>query len=170
MARQAVRAVGLDDIIGNILHDDGPLLALTLRAHLSLEALLVELINTVEPGDHVWKWNFPTKTDKAVQHGLVRSELKVALDRLNDFRNDFGHIFGHSVGLIQVHALAQDIGPLAFDAFEGVDLSSIEETAESYGGDLGILTELLWTLGFELASELMERGGRDVFAARANGS
>lgn len=34
-----------------------------------------------------------------------------------------------------------------------------------YGGELGVLAEILWCLSFEVAHAMMDAGGRDLFSA-----
>ena len=64
--RMPNRSVELDDIIsGQILGDDPEVIALVLKIHLALEALIIELIQTKESSDRTYKLSFPDKTKRA---------------------------------------------------------------------------------------------------------
>ena len=164
MVRKAIRPVQLNDVISTAFEDDGSLLNPTLRGHLVIEALLVELITTVEAGDHIWKWGFPVKTNFALDHNLITGGIKQALDCFNDFRNDFAHIFGFAITDHDVHQLARRLEKHGVDFSDSVGHQPFKEAMQSYGGEAGILSEILWCLAFELAHSLMERGGRDLFS------
>lgn len=162
---KAARSVGLDDIISTAFADDGSLLGPTLKGHLAMQALLVELIQVREPGDSAWNLNFPGQTQKAVDLSLMPTHLKLALDRFNKFRNAFAHVFGHAVPVEDVHALARELEDYGVDFSDSVGNRPLHDALSDYDGDLGILQEILWCLCFEVAQALMEAGGRDVFSA-----
>ncbi|MHB8283645.1 MAG: hypothetical protein ACYDD1_03120 [Caulobacteraceae bacterium] len=161
---KAARPVGLDDIISSAFVDDGSLLGPTLRGHLALQALLVELIQVRVPSDSAWDLNFPGHTQKAVDLGLLPPHLKPALDRFNRFRNTFAHVFGHAVAVEDVHALARELEGHGVDFSDSLGNRPLNDAVSNYGGDLGILQEILWCLCFEIAHALMEAGGRDLLS------
>ena len=161
---KASRAVGLDDILSSAFADDGSLLGPTLKGHLAIQALMVELIQTRSPGDGAWNLSFPGQTQKAVDLGLLTPETKTALDKFNRFRNTFAHVFGYEVPVADVHALAGELETLGVDFSDSVGHRPLNDAVADYG-ELGILQEILWCLCFEVATALGEAGGRDVFAA-----
>jgi len=137
----------------------------TLRGHLALEALLAELLALRMPEADAWRMNFPQKADAAAGFGFIPPGIGKALKRFNDFRNDFAHIFGHVTDFITVHQLAHELEMLGVDFSDSVGRQSSECATTSYGGDRGVMAEILWCLLYEVAFALMEAGGRDIFAA-----
>lgn len=165
MVRKALRSVRFDDIISTAFTDDRSLLNPTLRGHLVIEALLVELIGLVKSQDDVWKWTFPQKTRFAIDQGIIEPYLKKALDRFNEFRNDFAHIFGYQPDSARVHELARQLEEDGVDFSDSVGAQPLPEALHNYDGESGILQEVLWCLAYEVAYRLAERGGRDLFSA-----
>lgn len=163
--RKAARPVRLEDIVSMaFVEDDASLLNPTLRGHLALEALLVELLALRMPEADAWRMNFPQKADAAAGFGFIRPGIGGALKRFNDFRNDFAHIFGHATDFTTVHRLAHELEMLGVDFSDSVGRQPAEDAATSYGGDRGVMAEILWCLLYEVAFALLEAGGRDVFA------
>lgn len=166
--RKPSRAVELDDIISSqILGDDPEVIALVLKIHLALEAILIELLRLSDPSDKVYRLTFPAKTNALETEGLISSSDRAAFDCVNDFRNDFAHIFGHSVSLAETLALAHNIERRGVDFSDSAGHYSEKEATEYYGGILGILAEIGWCVLFHAAHLLMEAGGRDIFSAAA---
>ncbi|MEF3367021.1 hypothetical protein V3H18_10800 [Methylocystis sp. 9N] len=164
--RKPSRDVQLDDIIaGQWIGVDSDALAIALKIHLALEAILIEMIRLFQPDDKIYKLSFPQKTEKLVQQGYILSADKSAFDRFNDFRNDFAHIFGHRVTLEYALALARDLEALGIDFSDSVGSYSEAEATEYYGGFFGVLEEIGWNILYHAAYNLRERGGRDIFEA-----
>ena len=68
--RKPSRAVELDDIISSqIIGDDPVIVALVLKTHLALEALLIEMIHLSRTDDKIYKLSFPDKTKWLVAEG-----------------------------------------------------------------------------------------------------
>jgi hypothetical protein len=163
--RSPARSVELDDIIaGGILGADSTVVALVLKIHLALEALMIELILLREADPKVYKWNFPTKTDYLVKQGLIQSADKDAFDLFNDVRNDFAHIFGHPYTLRSALGLAKELESKGIDFSDSVGHYSEAKAEEFYGGLVGVLTEIGWCLLFHAGHLLLESGGRDIAA------
>lgn len=163
--RKPSRAVELDDIISSqILGDDPQIIALVLKAHLALEAILIELYKVRDPTDQVYKLSLPAKTSRLVDQGLITPSDKSAFDRFNDYRNDFAHIFGHKVTLAETLSLARDLEKLGVDFSDSAGHFSEAQATEFYGGTLGILAEIGWCVLFHAAHLLTEAGGRDLFS------
>lgn len=165
--RSPARSVELDDIIaGGILGADSEVVALVLKIHLALEALVIEMIHLRKTDPILYKWNFPTKTEYLVTEGLILPTDKEAFDLFNDVRNDFAHIFGHPYTLTDALALAMALEAKGIDFSDSAGHYSAAVADEFYGGLEGILTETGWCLLFHAGHLLMEAGGRDISAAR----
>jgi hypothetical protein len=164
--RSPARSVELDDIIaGGILGVDSTVVALVLKIHLALEALVIELIHLRESDSKLYKWNFPAKTDYLVKQGLIQLADKEAFDLFNDVRNDFAHIFGHPYTLGSALALAKELEANGVEFSDSVGHCSEAEAEEFYGGLDGVLTEIGWCLLFHAGYLLSDGGGRDISAA-----
>ncbi len=161
--RRPSRLVELDDIISSeILGNDPEVIALVMRTHLALEALMIEMIHTFRTDDGIYRLPFPGKSELLRKEGLIGASDQVAFDRFNDFRNDFAHIFGHRVTLVDALALARDLETSGVDFSDSVGRYSPAQAEEYYGGMLGVLGEIGWCILFHAAQALSENGGRDI--------
>lgn len=164
--RKPSRNVELDDIItGQILGEDSDVIALVIKIHLALEALLIEMIRTFRTDDKIYKLHFPTKTETLEKQGLISSTDRAAFDRFNDFRGDLAHIFAHRVTLADALALARDLEAQGVDFSDSVGCYSEAQASEYYGGMLGVLEEVGWCILFHASHALSEAGGRNIFSA-----
>jgi len=164
--RRPSRQVELEDIIsGQILGNDPDVIALVMKVHLALEALLIEMITTFRTDDKIYKLSFPGKTELLHKQGLISASDQAAYDRFNDFRNDFAHIFGHEVTLSDALELARDLEAHGVDFSDSVGHYAPAQAEEHYGGMLGVLSEIGWCILFHAAYGLSEAGGRDVMTA-----
>ncbi len=87
-----------------------------------IESLLVKFLE-MQPGadiDNILAFNFPTKVDRCVAGGLIRTELGVFLKVLNRQRNSFAHRLGHRLSFEDAFALVREA------ATAGVDFSDDE--------------------------------------------
>jgi hypothetical protein len=163
--RKPTRSVELDDIISNqILGDDPEVIALVMRIHLALEAILIELIATFRNDEDIYRLSFPAKCQALFERNIIAEHQRQAYNRLNDFRNDFAHIFGHRVSLGEALRLAQDLEKSGIDFSDSVGRYTEAKAIEFYGGMLGVLEEIGWCILYDAAFVLMDRGGRDIFA------
>ena len=164
--RRPARDVTLDDIIsGQILSDDPEVIALVMKIHLALEALLIETIRFFTTDEKIYKLSFPGKTKLLEKQRLIGARDRAAFDRLNDFRNDFAHIFGHRVTLADALALARDLEALGVDFTDSVGHYPEGTAALYYGGMSGVLEEVGWCILFHAAHSLSEAGGRYIFGS-----
>lgn len=164
--RKPSRDVCLDDVIaGQWLGVDSDVLAVALKVHLALEAILIEIIRLFCTDEKVYRLSFPEKTKMLLEKGYIQSDDKKAFDRFNDFRNDFAHIFGHRVALADALSLASDLEGLGVDFSDSVGSYSEAEATEYYDGLFGVIEEIRWCITFHAAYILMEHGGRDIFSA-----
>ena len=161
--RKPSRQVQLDDIISEqILGDDPDVIALVMKIHLALEAILIELISRVRSDDKIFRLVFPAKTELLEKLGLIQTSDRAAFDRFNDFRNDFAHIFGHRVSLEDALALARDLEDCGIDFSDSVGHYSLADATRNYGGMLGVLEEVGWCILFHAGYLLVEAGGRSI--------
>lgn len=166
--RKPSRSVELDDIISNqIIGDDPEVIALVMKTHLALEAILIEIIRTFRTDDKIYKLSFPAKADLLETEGKIGPSEKDAFIRYNDFRNDFAHIFGHRVTLSDALELARNLESDGIDFSDSVGHYSEEQAEEYYGGLLGVLEEIGWCILYDAAYILSDRGGRDMFGVAA---
>lgn len=164
--RKHSRAVELDDIISSqIIGDDPEIVALVLKTHLALEALLIEMIRMSRADDKLYRLSFPDKSKWLVDNGMIGAHDKVAFDRFNDFRNDIAHIFGHTITLADALKLARDLEADGVDFSDSAGHYSEGEAEEYYGGTEGMLAEIGWCILSHASFLLMEAGGRDIFGS-----
>jgi hypothetical protein len=163
--RKASRLVKLNDILATEFFGmNTSLITPTLQGHLALEAILVELIQLNGVGDKVWRWSFPKKTKYLVENGIISSSKKEAFDRFNNFRNDFAHVFDHTVSTKEVLEMARYIESAGIDFSDSIGRYSEKEALEYYTSIDGILAEVIWSILFDAAFILEEKGGRAIFA------
>lgn len=164
--RKPARDVNFDDILSGNFYgpEQASLIDPILRGHLTLEAILVEIIQTRLPGDRAWKWNFPTKTQYLIDNNMMPPGLKPAFDKINDLRNDFAHSFGHSVTPKYLLNMATELEEAGIDFSDSIGHYPEDTALEYYSGIEGILSEILWCVLFEAAFILGANGGRTLFA------
>lgn len=164
--RKPSRAVELDDIISSEIIGDHPnVVAIILKTHLALEALLIEMIRMSRSDDKLYKLSFADKTNWLVANHVIDTTDKVAFDRFNDFRNDIAHIFGHTTSLGDVLKLACDLEADGIEFSDSAGHYSEVEAEEFYGGTEGILAEIGWCILAHAGFLLHQAGGRDIFGA-----
>ena len=164
--RSPLRLVELNDIISSeILRDGDEALALILRVHLALEALLIEALYLNAPPAIRIPRSFPDKTKELSEKQLLSGDDEIAFNRFNDFRNDVAHTFGHVVTIRMVLDLARHLEDLGVDFSDSVGRVSEQEALTEWGGVVGILAEIGWCLLFHAGWRLSEAGGRDIFSA-----
>ena len=164
--RKPSRAVELGDIISSqIIGDDPVIVALVLKTHLALEALLIELVLLSRTDDKLYRMSFPDKTEWLLAGRVIEAGDRKAFDRFNDFRNDIAHVFGHVISCADALKLARDLESDGIDFSDSLCSYSDAEAAEHYGGTEGILAEIGWCLLFQAGEILMKSGGRNIFSS-----
>ena len=152
----------LDHLMELIEHDQ---LSAVIIGHLVIESLLVKFLE-LQPGadiDDILAFNFPTKVNRCIEGGLIRTELGVFLNVLNRQRNSFAHRLGHRLSFEEAFALVREA------ATAGVDFSDdeihINETAarNRYGVAL-IMVEIFSNVAQDIGFALMDRGAEFPFA------
>ncbi len=155
--RKAVASPSFEHYLRAIDTDDERLVTI-LKGHLVVEALLVELLELDVPVDAPWKWNFPTKTAKCVELGLITASKAEALNELNNIRNDFAHVLGQSLGFERVFDLVQKAASAGFEFSDDAIHQDQVKSKQWYGTD-GCIIEVLNSFYSDLAMLLLERGG-----------
>lgn len=163
--RKPSRKVGIEDIISNnILGDDPEVIALAIKIHLALEAIIIEIISIFRNDEKIFIISFPDKTALLEKEGRINGQDRAAFNQFNDFRNDFAHIFGHNVTLEEALALARDLENNGVDFSDSIGRYSVKEATEYYGGMVGVLEEIGWCILLHASYRLSEAGGREIFA------
>jgi hypothetical protein len=109
--RKPAKTVTLQDIVWSAFEPDTEsLLDPTLRGHLTIEALLIELIELRRRDDAIYRFSFPDKADFCAKNGLISKLQRDSLIEFNEWRNDFAHIFGHAPRFADIHGLARNLG------------------------------------------------------------
>lgn len=139
---------------------DDQRLVTVLKGHLVVEALLVELLELHVRVDAPWKWNFPTKTAKCVDLGIINTSQAEALNELNNIRNDFAHVLGQRLGFERVFGLVQKAASAGFE-FSDDTIHQDETTSKEWYDTDGCIVEVLNSFYFDLAMILVENGGPD---------
>lgn len=163
--RKPERLVQLNDVISEAFDNaDLSAIASVLQIHLTLEALLIEMIETVDDALPKLPHTFPDKTEFLAKRQKLPAHLKEAFDHFNDFRNDIAHIFAFRLDLAKALELARNLQSLGVDFTDNAGHYSEEEAIEYYGGLEGILAEIGWCILAEASFQLQELGGRDIFS------
>ena len=161
--RKPARAVELEDIISSqIIGDDPEIVALILKTHLALEALLIEMIHLHRTDDKLYKLSFPAKAKWLVDAGVITSDDETAFVRFNDFRNDIAHIFGHVISTADAMKLARELEADGVEFSDSVGHYGEEQAEEYYDGTVGILAEIGWCILVHAGYLLSEAGGRNI--------
>lgn len=164
--RKPARKVEFDDIISDAFAGSNlDALGIVLQIHLTLEALLIEMIELVGRPDVKIPRTFPSKTEFLVKRRKIPDDLRKAFNQMNDFRNDIAHIFSYPLNLSKALELARTLQSHGIEFSDSVGHYSEETAAEYYGGLEGVLYELGWSVLHEAAMSLFEIGGRELWAA-----
>jgi uncharacterized protein YutE (UPF0331/DUF86 family) len=147
------------------MKDGDEALALILKVHLALEALLIEALHLNADATVPIPRSFPDKTKKLVEKQLLRSDDEAAFNRFNEFRNDIAHTFGHIVTVKTVLELARYLEDHGIDFSDSIGFVSEEVADNEYDGVIGVLAEIGWCLLFHAGMRLSDAGGRDIFSA-----
>lgn len=157
--RKAAALPSFEHYLKVISTDDHRLVAV-LKGHLVVEALLVELLEIHVPVDAPWNWNFPTKTAKCVEFGLITAPQAEALNELNNIRNDYAHVLGQRLGFERVFVLVRKAASAGFN-FSDDTIHQDEVKSKAWYDTDGCIVEVLNSFYFDLAMLLLEHGGPD---------
>jgi hypothetical protein len=123
MPKQARRRLTTDELAR--LHDSADDMTLAIKGHLAIEALLDLAVSEALPVAHaveVREMKFPLKVDLCVALGVLQSEFRGPLMKMNTIRNGFAHGSKEEVTKNDARDLAnawpqrtRDIAPEAFE-------------------------------------------------------
>ena len=163
--RKPARKVEFDDIVSSAFAESNrDALVIVLQIHLTLEALLIEMIELVGGPDENIPQRFPAKTDFLVKRQKMPEHLRKGFNHMNDFRNDVAHIFSFPLDLSKALELARNLEAHGIEFTDSVGHYSEETAAEYYGGLEGVLYEIGWSILHAAAFHLFEIGGRELWS------
>jgi len=146
----------LDHLMQLMEHDQ---LSAMIVGHLVIESLFVKFLE-MQPGadiDKILASNFPTKVDRCVAGGLIRTELGVFLKVLNRQRNSFAHRLGHRLSFEDAFALVREAATAGVD-FSDDEIHTSETAARNHYGVELIIVEIFSNVAQEIGFALMDRG------------
>ncbi|BCO25713.1 hypothetical protein MIZ03_0592 [Rhodoferax lithotrophicus] len=121
---------------------DEDILALVLKGHLVIEAMLGKILEKAGFGEEIWRWPFLTKVEKSIENSPMPQWVGDICNDLNDIRNDYCHSLGHEVSFSEVYAHVQRWSSLGLEYTDETIYSDAVESEDIYGVE-GILTETL---------------------------
>jgi hypothetical protein len=139
----------------NYFIDRASLLGEVLFYHLTLEALLTEVIKRgpdAPTESKLRKLMFAKKADECLRLGKLSPELHAAVLALNKVRNLYAHELGFEISFDAALELARVCGDAGADFTDGVDECTISEAKELGYDTLGLLNETFRNTFFEVAS------------------
>jgi hypothetical protein len=157
--RKALASPSFEHYLRVIDNDDQRLVTL-LKGHLVVEALLVEILELHVPVGAPWKWNFPSKTARCVELGLITALQAEVLNELNNVRNDLAHVLGQRLDFDRLFGLVQKAASAGFEFSDDTIHMDKVKSKDWYDTDRCIV-ELLNSFYFDLATRLLENGGLD---------
>ncbi|MDG0853057.1 hypothetical protein [Roseateles puraquae] len=138
----------------NYFIDRASLLGEVLFYHLTLEALLTEIIRrspNAPAESKLGKLMFAKKADECLRLGKLSKELHTAVMALNRVRNKYAHELGFEISFDAALALAKLCGEAGADFTDGVDGCTAAE-AKTLGYDtFSLLNETFRNTFFEVA-------------------
>ena len=138
----------------NYFVEHAPLLGEVLYYHLTLEALLTELIRrapNAPAASKLQKMMFAKKADTCLQMGKLSADLHAAVVALNRVRNKYAHELGYEISFESALALANLCGKAGAEFTDGVD-GCTEAQAKELGYDTAtLLNETFRNTFFEVA-------------------
>lgn len=162
--RKPARKVEFDDILaGAFIGRNLDALGIVLKIHLTLETLLIEMIELVGGPDVKIPRTFPGKTEFLVKRQKMPDGLRKAFDHMNGFRNDIAHIFSYPLDLSKALKLARTLESYGVEFTDSVGHYPEETATEYYGGLEGVLYEIGCSVLQEAATHLSEIGGRALW-------
>ncbi|MEN9657352.1 MAG: hypothetical protein RL571_817 [Pseudomonadota bacterium] len=121
---------------------DEDILALVLKGHLVIEAMLGKILGNAGFGEEIWRWPFPTKVEKSIANGSMPQWVGDICNDINNIRNDYCHSLGHELSFSEAYKHAQGWSSLGLEYTDETIYSDATESEEMYGVE-GILTETL---------------------------
>ena len=153
---------GLEHIIGG----ENELLSIFLRGHLVIEALLNQMIQSVEhiSDKKLSKMTFAKKNDRCFDIGLFGNDFYEFLSQMNRIRNSFAHRLGYDLSEAEVHQLIQLAGRAPeVDFSDDMHQLDIKTLYEWYGNTSGVLMEMFKHVAMDLSFIVEANGGAFMF-------
>ncbi len=139
----------------NYFIDRASLLGEVLFYHLTLEALLTEVIKrgpNAPTDSKLKKLMFAKKADECLRFGKLSPELHTAVLALNKVRNQYAHELGFEISFDAALKLAKVCGEAGAEFTDGVDGCTVAEAKQLGYDTLGLLNETFRNTFFEVAS------------------
>ena len=138
----------------NYFTEHSSLLGEVLFYHLTLEALLTEIIKRspnapTEP--KLRKLMFAKKANECLRLGKLTIELHAAVIALNKVRNKYAHELGFELSFDAALKLAKLCGEAGAEFTDGVDSCTVSEARKLGYDTLGLLNETFRNTFFEVA-------------------
>ncbi|QDU32885.1 hypothetical protein KS4_09240 [Poriferisphaera corsica] len=134
------------------------LIVTILVGHLTIEAMLVELLQIKNHGETPWKWPFPKKVERCRDYDFVTDDFMNALIQFNNLRNDYSHILGHEITFNDAFTLIQYFASAKID-FSDDTIHLDKSKSEEWYGTEGVIIEILNNTFFELNTAITTNGG-----------
>jgi hypothetical protein len=138
----------------NYFTEHASLLGEVLFFHLTLEALLTEIIKRDSGAMAESKLNkimFAKKADECLKLGRLSPELHEAVLALNKVRNQYAHELGYEISFDAALGLAKVCGKAGAEFTDGVDRCTIDQAKELGYDTLDLLNEAFRNTFFEVA-------------------
>lgn len=138
----------------NYFNERASLLGDVLFYHLTLEALLIEIIRrdpNAPTEKQLSKFMFAKKADECLKLGKLSQELHSAVLALNRVRNQYAHELGFEISFDAALALAKTCGAAGVEFTDGVDGCTLDQAKELGYDTLGLLNETFRNTFFEVA-------------------
>lgn len=135
--------------------DRASLLGEVLFYHLTLEALLTEIIKrspNAPTETKLRRLTFAKKADECLRLGKLSAELHAAVMALNKVRNLYAHELGFEIKFDAALNLARACGEAGAEFTDGVDGCTIAEAKKLGYDTLGLLNETFRNTFFAVAS------------------
>lgn len=138
------------------------LLGEVLYYHLTLEALLTELIRSSgdAPSERILdRMTFKKKADECFRMGKLTSSMHGAVSELNKVRNRYAHELGYKITFEEVLALANQCGAAGVEFTDNVNGATKAQAQEMGYETLGLLHETFTNTFFEVANSQKNEAG-----------
>jgi hypothetical protein len=141
---------------------DEDILALVLKGHLVIEAMLGKILRQAGFGEEIWRWPFPTKIEKCIASSPLPQWLGEICSDINNIRNDYCHSLGHEVSFSEAYKYVKRWSSLGLEYSDETICSDARESEEIYGVE-GILTETLSNVMDEINTVFGEVGLKETY-------
>lgn len=139
-------------------------MALILKGHLVIEAMLGKILETAGYGEEIWRWSFPMKVQKSVANSPMPNWVGDICSDINEIRNDYCHSLGHEVSFLEAYNYVQKWSSLGLEYTDATIYSDAADSEEMYGVE-GILMETLSNTIDELNNVFGQIGIKETYRA-----